>query len=380
MKFTDEYRDPATAQRLISEILAQAAVPRRSNRVQGSASGIRIMEFCGGHTHAIMRYGLRQVLAPRVVMTSGPGCPVCVTADADIDYCIALAHLPGVMVATFGDMIRVPGTRSSLQEARAAGASVHIVYSALDALELARKEPQRAVVMLGIGFETTAPTVAASLVQARDEGIGNYTVYCMHKLTPPAMRGILDSGEVRVDAILGPGHVTAITGWRAWEFLPQEYGIPCAVSGFEPLDMLQAVRVLVQAVVQGNPHVANAYPRGVTAEGNRVAQELMERVFQVSPALWRGLGEIPASGLSLRPEYAAYDARLAFSVPAELLDLKPSEMHRGCHCSEVLRGMMEPPECALFRRVCTPAQPIGPCLVSAEGACAAHYRYGETLS
>ncbi len=379
MKHADEYRDPVMVRRLVSEIQALAAIPRRSNRGPTGAASVRIMEFCGGHTHAIMRYGLRQALGAGVVMASGPGCPVCVTADADIDYAIALAQLPGVTVATFGDMVRVPGTRSSLQEARAAGASVYIVYSALDAVELARKEPQRAVVMLGIGFETTAPTIAASLLQAREEGLGNYYIYSMHKLTPPAMRGILDSGEVRVDAILGPGHVTAITGWRAWDFLPREYGIPCAVSGFEPLDMLQAVRLLVQAVAEGTPRVANAYPRGVTAEGNTVAQALMSQVFQVSSASWRGLGEIPASGLSLRPEYAAYDARSVFAVPAELLDLKPSPLHRGCHCSEVLRGMMEPPECSLFRRVCTPAQPVGPCMVSAEGACAAFYRYGGSL-
>jgi hydrogenase expression/formation protein HypD len=374
MKHTDEYRDPVAAQRLIREILEIAAPPRVPE-----ARPIRIMEFCGGHTHAIMRYGLRQALAPRVAMASGPGCPVCVSADADIDYAIALAHLPGVTVATFGDMIRVPGTHSSLQEARAAGCDVRIVYSALDALDLARKEPRRPVIMLGIGFETTAPTVAASLLQAHEQGIGNYYVYCMHKLTPPAMRGILDSGEVRVDGILGPGHVTAITGWRAWNFLPEEYGIPCAVSGFEPLDMLQAVRLLVEAVRLGKPHVDNAYPRGVTAEGNLVAQRLMEQVFQVSSALWRGLGEIPASGLSLRPEYANHDARLAFPLPLNATDTQPSAAHRGCRCGEVLRGLIEPPDCPLFQRICTPARPVGPCMVSNEGACAAHYRYGGSL-
>lgn len=368
MKYADEYRDPVAAQRLVAAILARAPRP------------LRIMEFCGGHTHAIMRYGIRQMLQPRVHMASGPGCPVCVTADADIDYAIALARLPGVSLATFGDMLRVPGTRSSLQEARARGADVRMVYSALDALELARKEPRRAVVMLGIGFETTAPTIAAALLQARELNVRNFYVFSLHKLTPPAMRAILDAGEVRVDCVLGPGHVTAIIGARAWEFLPSEYGIPCAVSGFEPLDILDAVRALVESAADGAPRVANTYARGVTEEGNRVAQGIMAQVFEVAAASWRGLGEIPQSGLRLRAEYAAHDARLAFEVPATAIGSEPSAHHRGCRCGEVLRGVLEPPECPLFRRVCTPAQPVGPCMVSAEGACAAHYRYGGALA
>jgi hydrogenase expression/formation protein HypD len=332
------------------------------------------MEFCGGHTHAIMRYGIRQALAPGVRLLSGPGCPVCVTADADIDAAIALASLPGVAVATFGDMVRVPGTRSSLQEARAAGADVRIVYSALDAVALARQTPQLKVVMLGIGFETTAPTVAAALEIARAEGLANFSAYSMHKLTPPAMRAILESGEVRLDGIIGPGHVTTITGWRAWEFLPAEYGLPCAVAGFEPLDMLHAIDQLVVGIVNGQPRVVNAYRRGVTAEGNRVAQAILERVFQPATADWRGLGEVPASGLALRPEYAAHDARLAFDLPTTTGGRTAEE--RGCRCGDVLRGVIEPPECSLFGCVCTPARPIGPCMVSGEGSCAAHYRYG----
>ncbi|HHX65543.1 MAG TPA: hydrogenase formation protein HypD [Chloroflexi bacterium] len=364
MKHTDEYRNPTIARRLIADIQAMGG------------DTMRIMEFCGGHTHSIMRYGIRQALDPAVRMLSGPGCPVCVTSDADIDRAIDLAHRPGVTVATFGDMIRVPGSRSSLQEARAAGAQVQVVYSALDALDLARRHPQEAVVMLGIGFETTAPTVAASLVQAHKEGLSNYYVYCMHKLTPPAMRAILDSGEVRVDAILGPGHVTAITGWRAWEFLPKEYGIPCAVSGFEPVDILQAVRALKQADASGTPQVVNPYSRGVTAEGNAVAQAMLERVFRVTDARWRGLGEIPASGLALSDEYAAHDAEIAFDLgPAPEGDAAHA---RGCRCGEVLRGVIDPPECPMFGRACTPVRPVGPCMVSAEGACAAHYRYGGT--
>jgi len=301
-----------------------------------------------------------------------------VTADAEIDAAIALASLPGVAVATFGDMVRVPGTRTSLQEARAVGADVRIVYSALDALALARQASRLKVVMLGIGFETTAPTVAAVVEAARAEGLTNFSVYSMHKLTPPAMRAILDAGEVHLDGIIGPGHVTTITGWRAWEFLPAEYGLPCAISGFEPLDMLHAVDQLVAAILDAQPQVANAYRRGVTAEGNRVAQALLERVFEPTAADWRGLGIVPASGLALRPEYAAHDARRAFDLPAPPTDGLTAE-ERGCRCGEVLRGVIEPPECPLFGRVCTPARPIGPCMVSGEGACAAHYRYGSRM-
>lgn len=364
MKHTDEHRSPLAARRLIAEIRARAPQP------------IRIMEFCGGHTHAIMRYGIREALAPQVRMLSGPGCPVCVTANQDIDAAIALAQLPGVMVATFGDMIRVPGSRSSLQEARAAGADVRVVYSAMDALELARAEPRSSVVMLGIGFETTAPTVAASLIQARELGMRNYYVYCMHKLTPPAMRGILDAGEVRLDAVLGPGRVTTITGWRAWEFLVEEYGIPCVVSGFEPLDILRALHMLIQAMADGAPRVVNGYARSVTSEGNRVAQSVMERVFEVAPAVWRGLGEIPQSGLRLRAEFREHDACLAFELPPRAENAELSPHQRDCRCGEILRGVLEPPECPLFGQICTPARPVGPCMVSAEGSCAAHYRYG----
>ncbi|MBC7236071.1 MAG: hydrogenase formation protein HypD [Chloroflexi bacterium] len=371
MKHADEYRNPAVAQRLIADIRTLA-----DERADGP---VRIMEFCGGHTHAILRFGIRQALGPGVRMLSGPGCPVCVTADADIDRAIALARMPGVALATFGDMVRVPGSEMSLQEARAAGGDVRIVYSALDAVALAQKNPELKVVMLGIGFETTAPGVAASILQARELGLGNYYVLSLHKLTPPATRGILDAGEVRVDAILGPGHVTAIIGANAWRFLADDYGVPCAVSGFEPLDMLQSIKTLVQACREGKADVFNVYGRGVTAEGNLVAQRLLERVFVVGPALWRGLGEIPASGLLLRDEFADYDAARVFALSAR--EGSGHSTHKGsaCRCGEVLRGVIEPPECPLFRRVCTPARPVGPCMVSAEGACAAHYRYGGAL-
>jgi hydrogenase expression/formation protein HypD len=368
MTTLEAYRDPVAAHRLLDAI---------RQRARGS---LTIMEFCGGHTHAIMRYGLRQALRPLVQMRAGPGCPVCVTADADIDAAIALAQQPGVIVATFGDMLRVPGTHLSLQAAHARGADVRMVYSALDALGLAERNPSKSVVMLGIGFETTAPTVAATLVQAQERGLRNYYVYSVHKLTPPAMRAILNAGEVRVDGVLGPGHVTAIVGTHAWDFLANDYHVPCAVAGFEPVDILQAVYLLVDALQTRQPRVDNPYARGVTPQGNRVAQEIMARVFEVSDAAWRGLGVIPASGLALRPAFAAHDARLAFDVPAAGPSGAPGSHTAGCRCGDVLRGVLEPPDCPLYSRICTPAHPIGPCMVSAEGACAAYLRYGGDLT
>jgi len=278
-------------------------------------------------------------------------------------------------VATFGDMVRVPGSRMSLQEARAAGGDVQIVYSALDALALAQKEPERSVVLLGIGFETTAPTVAATLLQAEALGLRNFFVYSMHKTTPPAMRAILDAGQVRVDAVLGPGHVSSITGWQAWRFLPEKYQIPCAVAGFEPLDILHAVHLLVTNTPEQRRQVSNAYARGTTEAGNRVAQELLERVFEIRPTYWRGLGEIPKSGLGIRAEWGHLDAQRVFDLRSAPTG-ETNTRHKGCRCGDVLRGIISPPECPLFGKACTPVRPVGPCMVSGEGACAAHYRYG----
>jgi len=360
VKYINEFRDPELARRLVERIRARSHRP------------LRLMEFCGGHTHAILRYGIRQMLPPTVEMLSGPGCPVCVTANRDLDYAIALARQPGMIIATFGDMLRVPGSYASLQQVRSEGADVRIVYSTLDALEIAKANPAKSVVFLGIGFETTAPTVAASVLQAKAQGIGNYYAFSAHKLTPPATRAILEAGEVSLSGIIGPGHVTTIIGAQAWEFLPGEYAMPCVIAGFEPLDILSAIRVLVDMGEDGRAKVCNAYGRSVQREGNRVAQDMMNRVFEVAEADWRGLGTVPASGLRLRPEYADCDAARVFA-----LDPGPAREHRGCRCGDVLRGTLLPPGCPLFRQVCTPAHPIGPCMVSAEGACAAYYLYGE---
>jgi hydrogenase expression/formation protein HypD len=278
-------------------------------------------------------------------------------------------------------MVRVPGSQlevvgaTSLQQAKAQGADVRMVYSTLDALAIARANPDRPVVFLAVGFETTAPTVAAAVLQAEAERLRNFCVLSLHKLTPPATKAILNAGEVQLSGIIGPGHVTTIVGAEAWRFLPCDYGIPCAIAGFEPVDVLQAVCSLVDMIEQGAPGVSNDYARSVRPEGNRVAQQIMQRVFQVGSAEWRGLGTIPDSGLLLRDEFAAFDAARQFQV-----HVGPGQEPKGCRCGEVLRGVMEPSECGLFARACTPEHPIGPCMVSGEGACAAYMQYGEGQS
>jgi hydrogenase expression/formation protein HypD len=360
MKYVDEFRDPELARTLLARITAR------------STRSLRLMEFCGGHTHAIMRYGLRTLLPPTVDLRSGPGCPVCVTANADLDRAIALSKVPEVILTTFGDMVRVPGSRESLQDAKARGADVRMVYSTLDALGIARQNPQRPVVFLGVGFETTAPTIAAAILQAQSEGLGNLTVLSLHKLTPPATRAILDAGELALDGIIGPGHVTTIIGSDAWQFLPADHGVPVAIAGFEPLDILRAVADLVEMVETGRPAVANTYARSVTPQGNRAALEAMDHVFEVSTAQWRGFGPVPASGLSIRADFERFDAGRLFDV-----DPGPTVEHKGCLCGDVLRGTVTPPECPLFDKACTPVRPIGPCMVSAEGACAAYYQFAR---
>jgi hydrogenase expression/formation protein HypD len=361
MKLVDDFRSSELAKGLIDGI-------RRN-----STRKARLMEFCGGHTVAIMKHGIRQLLPPTIEMLSGPGCPVCVTGNADIDKAIALARIPGVILTTFGDMIKVPGSRSSLQEARAEGADVRIVYSTLDALQMARQNPSRQVVFLGVGFETTAPTVAASVLQAEKEGITNYYVLSLHKLCPPVIKAIMDSGEVKLSGLICPGHVSAVVGSQAWDFIARDYGIPCVVSGFEPLDILQSVHMLVSQVEKGESKVEIAYRRGVSAEGNRRALEIMYQVFEPGAAAWRGMGSVAGSGLKLRKTYQRFDAESAFEF-----NPGPTVEPKGCICGEVLRAVKTPRDCGLFRTVCTPANPVGPCMVSSEGSCAAYYLYEAT--
>jgi hydrogenase expression/formation protein HypD len=332
----------------------------------------RLMEFCGSHTAAILKFGLRQLVPPGIEMLSGPGCPVCVTDQADIDSAIALTEQPRVILCTFGDMLKVPGSYGSLAEARARGSDVRTVYSTLDALQIARENTSKEVVFLGVGFETTAPTIAASIVQAKDEGIRNYSVLSLAKVCPPVMRSLLDGGEIKIDGIICPGHVSAIIGTAPYNFIPRDYGIACVVAGFEPVDILMAVDMLLRQIESGRPSVEIAYSRGVSAAGNPMAVRLIKEVFEPEIAAWRGVGNVPASGLSISPRYAEFDAMRRFSITA-----KPVKKQAGCRCGDVLRGAVKPGQCPLFRSVCTPEHPVGPCMVSGEGACSSYYLYGD---
>jgi hydrogenase expression/formation protein HypD len=353
------FRDPDAARAVADAIHARSTRP------------VRLMEFCGGHTHAILRFGIPNILPPTVELRSGPGCPVCVTATADLDRAIALAQMPEVILTTFGDMIRVPGSQASLAQAKAEGADVRVVYSPLDALHIARQNPDRPVIFLGVGFETTAPMVASAVLAAEAERVENFFILSTHKLTPPATRAILDAGEVALDGIIGPGHVTTVIGSGAWRFLPDDYRIPVAIAGFEPLDILRAVLSLVEMAEEDQPGVANTYARSVCPEGNTAARQALEQVFEVTDAEWRGFGTVPASALRPREAYARFDAAQRFPV-----EVAPTREPPGCRCGEILRGVLIPTECPLFAKACTPQRPIGPCMVSAEGACAAYHQYG----
>ncbi|MFC1921032.1 hydrogenase formation protein HypD [Chloroflexota bacterium] len=360
MKLIEDFRNPELAKRLLERIHNRSTLPTR------------LMEFCGGHTVAIFKNGLRQLLPPNIEMLSGPGCPVCVTASADLDRAISLSNLPDVIITSFGDMIRVPGSHTSLQKAKAEGGDVRIVYSAQDALYIARDNPDKSVIFIGIGFETTAPTVAAAIVQAEQEKIHNFYVMSLHKLCPPIMKTLLDLGEVKLNGIICPGHVSTVIGSRPYQFIPDNYGISCVVSGFELLDILLCVDMLVNQIETGEHTVEVAYRRGVKPEGNQPALELMNSVFEVGEADWRGIGIVPSSGLVLREQYRRWDAEANFNI-----ETVHATETKGCICGSILRGVSMPPDCKLFRDICTPVNPIGPCMVSSEGSCSAYYRYGD---
>jgi len=358
VRFVDEFHDPALARSIANGIANVSTRP------------VQFMEFCGGHTHAILRHGIRDLLPPTVTLRSGPGCPVCVTSQHDVDVAVAMASLPDTIVATYGDLVRVPGTMESLEHARARGGDVRVVYSATDAVTIARQNPGKTVVLVGIGFETTAPTVAAAVLEAARAGLVNFLVLPLLKVTPVIMTALLQSGELKLDGIICPGHVSVITGTDVFEPIPQQFGVGCVVTGFEPLDILRSVRLLVDQVEQGHPSVQNAYERAVTRVGNAVARELISQVFTPCDAEWRGIGTVPYSGLTLGNEYSHFDAaaRLGISVP-------PAHEAEGCRCGDILRGAAMPADCMLFGSACTPAHPVGPCMVSGEGACAAHFAY-----
>jgi len=334
------------------------------------------MEVCGTHTMAISASGVRRAIDPRLRLISGPGCPVCVTAQPDIDLAIELAKQPGVVIATFGDMMRVPGSDSSLEQESARGADVRIVYSPLDAVKLAQSNPRRTVVFLGVGFETTIPTVAAAVKIARTAKTDNFLVLPLFKTMPQALRVIAGAPQLKIDGFILPGHVSTIIGSKPYEFLVREFHKPCCIVGFEVLDLLQGIIMLLEQLLPATSHeppatgVAIQYRRSVTPAGNRTAQSLIAEVFSADNAVWRGLGMIPGSGLRFKRDYAAFDARRRFKVKA-----KPAREIKGCRCGDILLGAMVPTECGLFAKVCTPENPLGPCMVSSEGACAAYYKY-----
>ena len=303
-------------------------------------------------------------------LSSGPGCPVCVTANKDIDTVIALAKIPGVIITTFGDMTRVPGSTSSLLKEQAKGADVRIVYSPLDALRIAAETPERQVIFVGVGFETTTPAVAVAIRRAAAQGLANFTVFAAHKNMPGALEAIINDPQLKLDALILPGHVSTIIGMEPYRFLAEKYGIPGVITGFEAVDVLQGIAMIMRQLHEGRAEIEIAYARGVSPEGNPVARAAIDQVFETCTATWRGLGDIPGSGYRIREEFAAYDAVRRFAPEVE-----PTQEPKGCRCGDVLRGIMAPSDCPLFRRVCTPENPVGPCMVSSEGSCAAYYRY-----
>lgn len=362
MRYIDEFRDPDRIRVLVREI-GELAADRE----------YQLMEVCGGHTHSIYRHGLEGLLPESVDLVHGPGCPVCVIPMGRIDDAIAIAQAPDVIFTTFGDMMRVPSSTGSLLDAKAEGADVRFVYSPLDALKLARDNPDRRVVFFAVGFETTAPSTAATLLRAKADGVGNFSVFCNHVTIIPAIKAILDSPDMRLDGFIGPGHVSTIIGLRPYEFIPQRYGRPVVVAGFEPTDVLQSVLMILRQLRDDDPRLENQYGRVVRDEGNRKALEILSRTMELRPYFeWRGLGFISQSALKLRSEYADFDAELIYDVPGvRVTDPK------ACQCGEVLKGVIKPWECRVFGTACTPETPIGTCMVSPEGACAAYYSYGR---
>jgi hydrogenase expression/formation protein HypD len=363
MRFVDEYRDAELGRALAGEIVATVEPGRE----------YKLMEVCGGHTHTIYKYGVDDLLPANVELVHGPGCPVCVIPMGRVDDAIAVAQESSVIFTCFGDMLRVPGGSGTLLEAKAQGADVRMVYSPLDALRIARDNPEREVVFFAVGFETTAPSTALTLKRAKAEGIRNFSCFCNHVTIVPPLRALLESPDLRLDGFIGPGHVSTVVGARPFEFIPADYGKPIVISGFEPLDLLQSVYMVLRQLREGRCEVENQYARVVPADGNPAALAVLEEVFELRPHFeWRGLGFISHSGLKLSEAYRELDAELRFDVPGvRVADPK------ACQCGEVLKGVIRPWECKVFGTACTPERPIGTCMVSSEGACAAYYNYGR---
>jgi hydrogenase expression/formation protein HypD len=363
VKFVDEFRDAELGRALSGEILAVAEPGRH----------YKIMEVCGGHTHSIYKYGVDDLLPANVELVHGPGCPVCVIPMGRVDDAMAIARQPGVILACFGDMMRVPGGSGSFLDANAAGADIRMVYSPLDALRLARRNPDRHIVFMAIGFETTAPSTALTLLKAAADGVRNFSIFCNHVTIVPAIKAILDSPDLRLDGFLGPGHVSTVIGCRPYQFISAAFQKPVVVAGFEPLDVLESVRMLLKQLAEGRCEVENQYTRVVPWDGNPKALDVIRQTMELRPYFeWRGLGFISQSALKLRDAFAAYDAECLFAIPGvRVADPK------ACQCGEVLKGVLKPWECKVFGTACTPETPIGTCMVSSEGACAAYYNFGR---
>ena len=357
MKYIDEYRK--------KELILSISEKLKSI----SKKEIVLMEVCGGHTMAIHRFGLNSLLPPTIRLISGPGCPVCVSSQRFIDMAMAYSKVPGVIITTYGDLIRVPGSYTSLERERANGSDVRIVYSVLESLEIAKNNPEKRVVFLGIGFETTAPLTAAVILEAKKENIPNFFVLSAHKVMPPVMKALVDQG-VEIDGFIAPGHVTAITGTAIYDELASVCGLGVVVSGFEPVDMMQSILMLTEQIESGHPTVEVQYQRVVQHDGNKVARKALENVFELRDDSWRGLGIIPLSGLKIREEFSAFDVERQFSV-----DVPESAEPKGCICGQILRGLKTPVDCPLFSKKCTPSDPVGACMVSGEGTCATYYKY-----
>jgi len=333
---------------------------------------VKLMEVCGTHTVAIFKQGIRDVIPKEISLLSGPGCPVCVTAIKDVDVAIAIATMNGNILSTFGDMMRVPGSKQSFFQAQAEGANIRIVYSAMDALKLAQQNRDRKVIFFATGFETTSPSIAGTLFEAEKAGVQNFYIYSTHKLVPPALKALLDSGEVKIDGLILPGHVCTITGCVPYEFLASDYGVPSVITGFGGSDILQGIMMLLEQIAAGKPSTGIQYVRVVTKEGNKKALSILNEYFEPCDANWRGIGVIPGSGLKLRDKYSCWDAAKQFKI-----DVPDAQEPKACQCGLVLRGIKIPTDCPLFGRTCTPERPVGACMVSSEGSCAAYYKYGR---
>jgi hydrogenase expression/formation protein HypD len=370
MKYVDEFRNPEKAQGLQKEI---AQLSLQISRNSHKNKHLKIMEVCGGHTHAIFKYGIEEILPDNIELIHGPGCPVCVMPKGRIDDAIALCQAPNIIFTTFGDAMRVPGSKTSLLQAKAEGADIRMVYSPLDSLKIAKENPTKEIVFFGLGFETTAPSTAFTILQAAAENITNFSLFSNHVLVIPALEALLANPDLQLDGFVGPGHVSMVIGTEPYQFIPQTYHKPIVISGFEPLDIFQSIWMLLKQIKENRCEVENQYNRLVEKGGNQNAIQAINQVFTVRDKFeWRGLGEIPNSGLKIRPEYAQFDAEAKFTIP----NLKVPD-HKACQCGEILKGVLKPWECKVFGTACTPEKPIGTCMVSSEGACAAYYKYGR---